>query len=153
MACKKLSDIAYSEHYYMDNVYKLTEYDSFLVGLNSQVRPTNIKLTHEDRLYIPHIRSTIVTTDVNENMFNINNYKIKDELLFGLVHILKERKLLKFEPLSENALGHPAWLFDWHNNNLCYAWFLAEANYTMDDVTYAFITGVACTPKPTLVLS
>lgn len=147
MACKKLSDIAYSEHYFMDNVYKLTEYDSFLTGLNSQIRPTNIKLTHEDTLYIPRIRSTIVTTDVNENMFNITGYKIKDEMLFGLVHLLRDGKLLKFEPLSENALGRPAWLFDWHNDNLCYAWFPAEANYTMDDVAYAYIIGVACTPK------
>nr|UPW16517.1 coat protein [Polygonatum kingianum cryptic virus 2] len=146
-ACRKLSDSAYIEHYYLDLVHKSMEYDVFLTALNAQIRPTNIKLTHEDTLFIPRIRNTINNNPANENYFNITGWVMDEPILQGILYVFKDRKILNMEALSETTLGRPSWLFDWHNDNLCYAWFPTEGNYTFDDVTIAYITGVACTPK------
>ena len=146
-ACRKLSDSAYIEHYYLDLTHKSTEYDIFLCALNAQIRPTNVKLTHEDTLFIPRIRSTLTQNPQNENYFNIQGWVQDEAILQGILFVFKDRKLLHMDTLSETTLGRPSWLFDWHNDNLCYAWFPTEGNYTLEDVTLAYIIGVACTPK------
>ena len=146
-ACKKLSDLAYTEHYRMDLVHKSTEYDAYLSYLNAQIRPTNLKLTHEDTLYIPRINQKINERATNDNYFTITNWEVNQPLLHYLIYVMKDRKLLKMEALSETSTGRPSWLFDWHDDGLAYAWFPSEANYTFDDVTIAYILGVACTPK------
>nr|QRG29191.1 putative CP [Camellia cryptic virus 2] len=147
LACYKLSDSAYNEHYYMDLVHKSREYDAFLVALNAQIRPTNIKLTHEDTLFIPRIRATIDDNALFDNFFDINGWSTEPTLLSAILYTFKDRKLLKMEPLSETSTGRPGWLLDWHDDNLAYAWFPTEGNYSFEDVTLAFIIGVACTPK------
>lgn len=50
-------------------------------------------------------------------------------------------------PLITDTLGRPFWLFDWHANNTCCAWFPAEGNFSMEDITLGYILGVACTPR------
>lgn len=146
LAVRKLSDTAYVEHYYLDLVSKSHKYDSFLTALNAHIRPTIVKYTHEETLFVPRICENLATEAVDENYFRIQNYMTNDPLLQNILYTFEERKLVKMDELSETTLGRPSWLFDVHDS-LAYAWFPAEGNYNMEDVALAFIVGTACTPK------
>nr|WAK97195.1 putative coat protein [Dichroa partitivirus 2] len=145
-AVKKLSPLAFSQHFQHEEVYYLHEYDEFLVRLNASIRPTHIKGIMEDTLYIPLIHEN-PTWDNNVSPFAIVNFNLSFDLVNGLIGIMKDRKGWKISSLVTDTLGRPSWLFDWHSDNRCCAWFPPEGNYTMDDVSIAYIIGVACTPK------
>ncbi|UTQ50851.1 MAG: coat protein [Plant associated deltapartitivirus 3] len=145
-ACFKLSDAAYNDYYYMDLIYSSDEYDNFLTAANASIRPTNIKNTHEDTLYIPRFGPTFDENHENNNYFRLTNFHYDIDLFLGLLDIIRERRLFKLEKLEETTLGRPFWLLDWHSER-CYAWFPAELNYAEEDIVLAYIIGVACTPK------
>ncbi|KAK9218811.1 hypothetical protein WN943_007449 [Citrus x changshan-huyou] len=51
-------------------------------------------------------------------------------------------------PLVDSTLrGQPSLLFGWHEDNKCYASCPSEGNYTVDDVSLAYIVGAACSPN------
>ena len=147
-AVKKLSPLAFSQHYQHERTYYSLEYDEFLVRLNASIRPTHIKGIMEDTLYIPllHTDPNWAATN-NNNPFNVTNWNLDFDLINGLIGTMKTRKGWKLSTLVTDTLGRPSWLFDWHTDNRCCAWFPPEGNYTMDDVSIAYIIGVACTPK------
>ena len=60
--------------------------------------------------------------------------------------IIQNVKGWRISTILSNKLGRPSWLFDWHDEKRCCAWFPPEGNNTMDDVTIAYIVGAACTP-------
>lgn len=140
----RLSPIAFQEYFQHEEVYYLTEYDSFLVLLNAQIRPTQIHGTPEATLWIPLISSTINWS--SSNPFGINHYNADYNLTRGLVDIMKESRRWTIQDLVTSVTGRPSWLFDWHDDQ-AYAWFHREGNYNNDDVAIAYIIGVACTPK------
>lgn len=131
----------------MDLVHKSTKYDVFLTRLNAHIRPTNVKLSDKDTLFIPRIISALNSEAQNENYFSINGWRIDDPILHGILHTMEERRIFNMEELAETTLGRPSWLFDWQTDGLIYAWFRSEGNYTLDDVAAAYIIGTACTPK------
>nr|DAF42469.1 TPA_exp: coat protein [Dactylorhiza hatagirea deltapartitivirus] len=145
-SCCKLSDAAYNEIYHMDIVHRSTEYDPYLVKLLAAIRPTNIRFNHEDTLFIPR-HDVFNLEPQGENYFNIQGWVIHDSVFFGIYHILRDRKLVKFEAITSNSTGRASWLFDWHADDHAYSWFTPESNYSTDDITIAYILGVACTPK------
>jgi hypothetical protein len=58
-------------------------------------------------------------------------------------------KLCSLQPLSNDPIGTPVWLFDYHQvdrKTRAYAWFPKESNYTDHDLALSFILGVSCTP-------
>lgn len=146
-AVKKLSPLAYSQHFQQDEVYCSYEYDEFLTLVNAAIRPTNIRGVPEDTLYIPLLAEQIDWLDLDSNFFGLNYYSYDYNCLLGLIGIMKESKSWKISTLVTNTLGRPFWLFDWHTDNKCCSWFPTEGNYNMEDVSLAYIIGVACTPK------
>nr|BCS51496.1 coat protein [Vitis cryptic virus] len=145
-AVKKLSTLAFTQHYLTERVLFSYEYDEFLIRLNATIRPTHIKGVMEDTLFIPLIANTIDWND-EYDPFHIPNFELNYDLVTGLIGIMKDRKAWKISPLVTDTLGRPAWLFDWHTDDRCCSWFPMEGNYNMEDVSLAYIIGVACTPK------
>lgn len=145
--CRKLFYAAYcDENYNLDIFLRSEEYDAYLVKLSSAIRPGFIRLNGEATLYIPRLE-LVDMHPLDENYFNVQGWVINDSCLLGLIHIFKERKLIKMEKLNFVSTGRASWLFDWHDDATAYAWFVAKGNYDLDDVAVAYILGVACTPK------
>lgn len=145
-AVQKLTPLAFSQYYLREEAYYSYEYDQFLILLSASLRPTNISGMMEDTLYIPLLADEIDWNN-ESNPFNVSNFVLNYDLVNGLIGILKSQKLWNIQTLVTDTIGRPCWLFDWHTDNRCCAWFPAEGNYTMDDVTLAYIVGVACTPN------
>lgn len=147
-ALRSLTGYAFIEHYSHEEPFHSYEYDDFLVLLNASIRPTNIKGTSEDTMFIPLLSSKKIDWDKSStNPFGITNFNFNHPLMVGMLGIIKERKLWKISPLVTDTTGRPCWLFDWHDEDVCCAWFPFEGNFSMDDVTIAYIIGVACTPN------
>lgn len=144
-AVKKLSPLAFSQYYLAEIMPYSYEYDEFLIRLNASLRPTHIRGTLEDALYIPILLNKIIDFESN-NPFNIPNWTLDFTMVQGLICIMSEKKTWRLSTVVTDTLGRPFWLFDWHNERCC-SWFPAEGNYTMEDVTLAYIIGAACTPK------
>lgn len=152
-AVMKLSSLAFNEHYFHQRVYISDVYDDYLILLNAAIRPTHLQLIPEDSLAIPVFAQTEKKDGAyqqpnwsNPNPFGITGFSFNDDFFYSTIECIKAEKTWKTSPLTTNTLGTPAWLFDWHNESVC-AWFPADSNFTMDDVTVAYILGVACTPN------
>lgn len=136
-----------SEIYQHDLFCKSKEYDLFLSALNAQIRPTCIKSTFMDTVYIPRIFHPMDLDAVDGNFWHIDGWELNDFVFYGMVSVMKDKQIMSFEPLSEDATGRHAWLFDWHDDSYkAYAWFPMEPNYTLDDVAIAYIVGGPYTP-------
>ncbi|DAZ87295.1 TPA_asm: coat protein [Arceuthobium sichuanense virus 7] len=144
---KKLSALAFQQYFAHEEVARSFEYDAFLVRLNATIRPTHIIGCPEDTLYIPLLSNTYNWSLHVANPFSLNNFNFDYVMSTGLIGIMKNRKPWNMSSLVTNTLGRPAWLFDWHSDNRACAWFPHEGNYNMDDVSIAYIIGVACTPN------
>ncbi|ALT00591.1 capsid protein [Sinapis alba cryptic virus 1] len=144
-ALMKLSVVALNDRFPVEIPIVGYQYDAYLAHLSAALRPTLTKHMMEDTLWIP-----CFTRSPNfqvESPFGITGYVINDVIFTGAMNIMKERKLWRIIDLPTNVLGRPSWLFDWHDDDRVCAWFPMEGNFTMDDVTMAYILGVACTPK------
>lgn len=144
---RKLADAAFIERYMHELTPTSYEYDPFLTQLGACLRPTNIKMTHEDALFIPVLNATPNWESAEENFFRLNHFAFNRTAVYGIIQILRDRKLMKFHPLPENVMGRPFWLFDRQADANFYAWFPPQANYDMQDVTLAYILGCACSPR------
>lgn len=148
-AIQKLSPLAFQECYQHETAYYSDEYDDFLVLLNATLRPTHIKGTPEDTLYVPLVANppdwNPQTNDGSP--FAVVNFNLDYDLFKGLLGIMKERRNWRISKLVTNTIGRPGWLFDWHTDNRCCAWFPMEGNYAPEDITLAYIIGAACSPK------
>ncbi|KAL7608579.1 hypothetical protein Lser_V15G11399 [Lactuca serriola] len=144
-AVSKLSFVAFNERYQGEFFRFSHEYDSYLTSLNASIRPTHVKFTLDNALYIPILGECI---DVNNaNPFGINNFTLEEELFHGITQIMKEKNLWRFTPLSSDARGRPWWLFDWHIKDCVCSWFPPDDNYTLEDLVLAYILGTACSPN------
>nr|QXV86353.1 coat protein [Partitiviridae sp.] len=149
-AVQRTSSIAFCQRYATELLPMLTEYDAYLSTLSSSIRPTQIRGALEDTLYIPYISDEITLPANNNealNPFELDHFVHNAELCTGLRDLMKECRIFKMAELAQNTMGRPCWLFDWHNNNTVAAWFPSEGNFNLDDVSLAYIIGVACTPK------
>lgn len=144
-AVKKLSVPAFNEHFRHEFVQCSTEYDEFLTLLHASLKPTHITSAPEDALYIPLLAQTPAWTTTNP--FNITNFNFNLDVFYAITQMMKSDNVWKLSPLSTNVLGRPCWLFDWHDQDNVCAWFPMEGNYNEQDITLAYIIGVACTPK------
>ncbi|KAM0982848.1 hypothetical protein EV1_015591 [Malus domestica] len=52
-AVQTLCSLTFLKHYSHEEVYCSSEYDAFLIHLNADIRPTHIKGTPEDTVYVP----------------------------------------------------------------------------------------------------
>ncbi|QED42882.1 ORF1 [Panax cryptic virus 1] len=145
-ATRAISALAFNERYSQEEIAYSNEYDSYLSLLSASIKPTHIKLTSEDTLYIPLLADNINWNNL-ENPFGITSYIINLEAFYGITQIMKERKHWNMQQVPTTTMGRPCWLFDWHDNNNVCAWFPRQDNYNDNDVTLAYIIGVACTPK------
>jgi len=145
-AVRQLSPLAFQQHYQHEEILYSNQYDYFLVQLSASIRPTNIKGAMEDTIFIPVFRSTTPEWTTN-NPFNITDYDANSEFLQGMIYIMSHGGIWHIETLFTNTLGRPSWLFDWHDAESCLAWYPLEGNYSMDDVSIAYIVGVPCTPN------
>nr|WEU67079.1 coat protein [Galphimia cryptic virus] len=143
-SARRLTPIAFQEHFSHEEVLYSDEYDIFLAMLNAHIRPTNIVGTPESTLWVPII-ANVIDWDT-ENPFGITNYDADFCFTKGLIDIMKDSKNWGTQNLVTSTTGRPSWLLDWHNER-AYAWFSAEGNYSDEDLAVAYIVGVACTPK------
>ncbi|GKC39118.1 hypothetical protein Tco_1051502 [Tanacetum coccineum] len=119
------------------------EFDHYLALLNASIRPTYIENDLDNALYIPVIADSL---NVNEkDPFGISNFTFDLSLFFNVTYIMKEKSHWRFTKLSTDPMGRPCWLFDWHTRNRVCSWFSEKGNYTLEDVTLAYILGTACT--------
>nr|AVV48359.1 putative coat protein [Pepper cryptic virus 1]QEO60281.1 putative coat protein [Pepper cryptic virus 1]QEO60283.1 putative coat protein [Pepper cryptic virus 1]QEO60285.1 putative coat protein [Pepper cryptic virus 1]BEU86401.1 putative coat protein [Pepper cryptic virus 1] len=148
-ATRSISPLAFNERYSYELLPYSNEYDPFLAFLSMSIKPTHIQHTPENTLWIPILCENYDwdRNEANHNPFGITNFTLNSNLFYGLLAILKERKEFKLSTLTTNTIGRPCWLFDWHDNVQVCAWFPREANFNSQDVTAAYIIGVACTPK------
>mgnify|MGYP000817820944 CR=1 FL=1 len=146
-ACLRVCPEAYNEYYTQDYQQVVFEYDAFLSQLLSMIKPTVVNLVHETTLFVPRLAEDQPFPVDDMNIFGLDRFDYNENVVHGVVSILRDRRLMKFEKPSETGFGRPFWLFDWHRTGHAYAWFPAENNYDMRDVTVAYIVGVACTPK------
>ncbi|KAK1584359.1 hypothetical protein Q3G72_032274 [Acer saccharum] len=115
--------------------------------VNAVIRPTNIKGCSEDTLFIPLITDAPDWTGVNDP-FHIDHFIIDQPRFNMVMEVIKDKRTgWNILPLSGETFGRPVWLFDWHDNDVMASWFPVIGNYTMEDVTLAYIIGVACTPR------
>uniref|UniRef100_A0A803Q9N0 Uncharacterized protein n=1 Tax=Cannabis sativa TaxID=3483 RepID=A0A803Q9N0_CANSA len=149
---RNLYPLAYLDHYQTELGLLSFEYDDFLVLVNSAIRPTHIKGTLQDTLYVP-IFSTDTETPIDwnsSNPLNIPNFNLDYDLVCKIISMMKQSKNWRISNLvkkNNNNPGRPFWLFDWHDDFCCCSWFPPEqGNYTMEDVTMAYIIGVSCSP-------
>ncbi|KZV15179.1 hypothetical protein F511_33665 [Dorcoceras hygrometricum] len=93
---------AFNERDFEEVIPYSTEYDAFLTQLNSSIRPTHIKLTPEDSLYIPVLADNPQGTyaEANLNPFNIENFVLNHDLFYGLLQIMKERCQWKIKKIQ-----------------------------------------------------
>lgn len=141
----KLSADAFHEQYQGELFRFSHEYDKYLTLLNASIRPTCIKNALDNAQFIPIIVDNINVH--NPNPFGINNFTPVKALFRGLTQIMKAKSRLQFTPLSNDAIGRPCWLFDWHTGNRVCSWFPPEGNYNHEDFTLAYILGTPCTPN------
>ncbi|GAB2298335.1 hypothetical protein Dimus_032403 [Dionaea muscipula] len=150
-AVRKISTLSFSWHYETEVPWFSwdCEYDEFLALVIASIRPTHIKGTMEDTLYIPLLREEPVCDDEkNNNPFQLQGWVFDCDLFHGLVDIMKETRAWKMSnTVVKDTLGSPCWLFDWHADYQVCAWFPSEGNFNMKDVTIAYIIGVACSPN------
>ncbi|XP_024027537.1 uncharacterized protein LOC21397379 isoform X2 [Morus notabilis] len=123
-AVKKLTPLAFKQHFSMGEPLYSLFYDEYLVRLNASIRPTYLKGMMEDTLYIPIFSEQPVNWRA-DNPLGIVGWNTNYTCLHGLIAIMQERKFWNMTPLITDTLGRPFWLFDWHANNTCCAWFPA----------------------------
>jgi hypothetical protein len=145
-AISKLTPIAFTQNYSAVCPKYSNEYDTVLAHLNACIRPTAIKGCYEDVMFLPEF-----TKDPNfnlDNPFQMNSFAKNPKYFRAIIHAIKDKRAgWKTETLSTEVVGRPIWLFDWHSNDRVCSWFPQEGNYTSEDVMYAYLIGVACTPK------
>ncbi|QBC66122.1 coat protein [Cucumis melo cryptic virus] len=146
-ACQRVCPEAYNEYFTGDFQQVIFEYDTYLSTLLSMIRPTVVNLVHETTLFVPkpHEEPNFNVNDMN--IFNLEGFEYNENIVHGVISIIRDRKLIKLDKPLETGFGRPFWLFDWHSSGHAYAWFPTENNYDMRDVTVAYVLGVACTPK------
>ncbi|KAK7310663.1 hypothetical protein RJT34_08299 [Clitoria ternatea] len=142
---KKVSCSALIGRYHKQLFRVSHEYDNYLSLLNASIKPTRIKNTPQEGLYIPIIATHADVT--SPNPFGILNFNASVDLFFGLFNIIKGQNLMKMTPLSTDPHGRPCWLFDWHEEKKVCAWFHPEGNFDYGDVTLNYILGIPCTPN------
>nr|BBA20647.1 capsid protein [Pyrus pyrifolia cryptic virus] len=145
----KLTPVAYTERFMEEYPAYSNEYDNYLIHLNTCMRPTHIKGCYEDVLFIPTFEQTDPWGQNHTyNPFGIINFELNSGLFRSILSTIKEKKTdWKTDFLTTETVGRPVWLFDWVEEDEACAWFPREGNYTTEDVLYAYILGVACTPK------
>nr|UEE94749.1 coat protein [Medicago sativa deltapartitivirus 1]UJQ88541.1 MAG: coat protein [Medicago sativa deltapartitivirus 1]UJQ88543.1 MAG: coat protein [Medicago sativa deltapartitivirus 1]USJ75195.1 capsid protein [Medicago sativa deltapartitivirus 1] len=153
-AVRKLSYVALNEHFTHKHPRISNEYDVVLAHLNSVIRPTHVKGCPEDSLYIPNFTEKGTTPVWTNNALHpLNPFEIKDfDYNFShfktiITSIKDKRSGWNTAQLSNETVGRPVWLFDWHSQSNCCAWFPRKDNFDSEDVTYAFILGESCTPR------
>nr|QRG29214.1 putative CP [Rhodiola cryptic virus 2] len=143
----KISPVALNQVYWTKLPSTSHEYDVFLTHLNSLIRPTHVTGCFEDSMFIPRFNDDEIEED-STNPFKITDFIVNFRAFKAIFNGIKENRAgWKTAPLSTETVGRPVWLFDWHSNDRVCAWFPKMGNYTSEDVTIAFIIGVACTPK------
>lgn len=142
-AVQTLCSLTFLKHYSHEEVYCSSEYDAFLIHLNADIRPTHIKGTPEDTVYVPVLSDSPAWG--TDNPFNIENFVLDHNLVRGIIATMKG--YWRTSTVVSDNLGRPFWLLDWHEDCECCAWFPRKGNYTMEDVTVAYILGAACTPN------
>jgi hypothetical protein len=145
-ASEGLSVLASQQFYDAELETYSNEYDVFLQHLNSVIRPTQIFGTLEESLYYPVFEK--ITATSLDNPFNIEGFFLDLSSFESTIKLMKDKRNgWHFAKLAENKTGRPVWLFDWLDADTMCAWFPQELNYTAEDCVFAFILGVACTPK------
>nr|BDB33897.1 capsid protein [Red clover cryptic virus 3] len=151
-AIKKLSYVAFNEFYTHEHPRNSTEYDVVLAAINSGIRPTHIKGCYEDALFIPKFSDGALNWTPNVNLkinpFSLANWEYDLAHFKVIFNAIKDKRSgWQLAPLSNETVGRPFWLFDWHSPHNCCSWFPRSDNFDNCDVLYAYIIGVACTPK------
>lgn len=104
-AVKKLSPIAFNQRYRHEILRVSDEYDTYLSLLNASIRPTHIKLTLEDALYIPILAENPNIT--SPNPFEIPNFVRNEAYFYGFIALMKENKKWNFRAIAGDVLGRP----------------------------------------------
>lgn len=150
IAIQKLTPVAFTEYYQEKVPLNSMEYDAFLVHLNSCIRPTQVKGSTEDQMYLPRFAETIDWTQTKAggyNIFGLEGFNYSPYKFKALITAIKDKRASwKTATLTTEAVGRPFWLFDWHATQEVCSWFPTRDNYDLEDVSYAYILGVACTP-------
>lgn len=126
------------------------EYDVVLCHLNSVIRPTHVKGCPADQIYIPRFAEQIDWTSSATRVFNpfrLENWNYNPGNFKAIIQAIKDKRSgWNIATLTTETVGRPVWLFDWHLDNDGCAWFPKKDNYDLEDVSYAYLIGVACTP-------
>nr|WAK97201.1 coat protein [Polygonatum partitivirus 2] len=145
-AARAISPIAFTQFYEHEVAQRSHEYDDFMCYLHAAIHPTHIKGISEDVMYIPIINNE-TNWNIPDNPFNITGFEDNFDLAQGVLMRMRDSRAWNISSLVTTTTGRPTWLFDWHDTEMCLAWFPLEGNYTMEDVTIAYIIGEACTPN------
>ena len=143
---RKLSSVAFAQHYKNGIELFSREYDTFLCHLLDTIRPTHVVGCHEDQMFIPKFVDEFIM--LTKDPFGINDFAYHQRAFHAILATIKDKRVgWKTTTISNEAVGRPLWLFDWHTDTRVCSWFPREGNYTSEDVMFAFVIGVACTPK------
>ncbi|XP_020261848.1 uncharacterized protein LOC109837880 isoform X2 [Asparagus officinalis] len=145
-AARAIDPIAFTQYYLHEEVHRSYEYDEFLCLLHAAIHPTHIKGISENVMYVPVINKETNWNNII-NPFNIDGFTDNFDLAQCVLMRMCDSRAWNISSLVSTTTGRPSWLFDWHDNEMCLAWFPFEGNYTADDVTIAYIIGEACSPN------
>lgn len=142
---EKLTPVAFTELFATDTARSSNEYDVFLAEVNSRIRPTHVVGCYEDTMFIPKFAEDLNLT--NSNPWGIPDFTINYPAFGAIIRSIKDKRAgWRTARLSNETVGRPIWLFDWHSEDRVCSWFPRPGNYTNEDVMYAYLIGVACTP-------
>lgn len=141
---ERLTPVAFTEMFTPEIPHSSFEYDVFLTHLNTCIRPTHVVGCYEDTMFIPKFADTPLTD--SNNPWDIPEFKVDFPGMGAIVRAIKDKRAAwKTARLTNETVGRPIWLFDWHSQDRVCSWFPKEGNYTSEDVMYAYLIGVACT--------
>lgn len=146
-ACRKLPLVCTLDKFAVEIGIQSTIYDNYLTLLLNALKPTRVTGTPDSSILIPIICTTPFWNHLDgNNYFNIDGFILNTELFSALMQVMTDpNSKWLMNTYSNDVLGRPFWLLDWHNDQI-FSWFPEDENYNQDDINLALILGVACTP-------
>nr|UWX31829.1 coat protein [Alfalfa deltapartitivirus] len=146
-ATRKLPLAHNSAHYTRELGTQSQVYDNFLTLVLNSMKPTRLNGWLDCSIFIPVINfHPLWSSPSGANYFNIKDFCLDPELFSALIKVMTDPNSdWQTSTYSNDVLGRPFWLFDWHGNQ-AFAWFPQDDNFNQDDQNLAYIIGVACTP-------